>query len=325
MIWWFRSLRTGWFTDSNSKCSGCTQELQHTCHSSRRYCGWPWLCCCTCSWSPRRLHGDQVTNTTLFPICLIALESIFSFVSLSGTSLVWRFLATPESYAHPLYKQKIVEAGYDSTEYTHMYGRGRWPGAAHRVLKSPFFENWKNKIAPDETEIGQPIIGSTTTFHNVSHSTTLISFRILIIAVYTLGFIHNFALYPLNVCNRRRRCQDFLEKFPTLQHRVMWIVWSCMLGWVQLTSRKSSQRQLWSGVYLRRLKSLLSRGFMDFLKPNLNTLQAQCCKLSKIVDPYILQCLVKCVHNKVHHGPPWAQISMADGSVRLVTLPLRQA
>nr|PNR59193.1 hypothetical protein PHYPA_001984 [Physcomitrium patens] len=83
-----------------------------------------------------------------------------------GVCMGTRFLATPESYAHPLYKQKIVEAGYDSTEYTHMYGRGRWPGAAHRVLKSPFFENWKNKIAPDETEIGQPIIGSTTTFHN---------------------------------------------------------------------------------------------------------------------------------------------------------------
>jgi len=81
-------------------------------------------------------------------------------------------LATTESYAHPLYKQKIVEVDEEgSTEYTHVFGRARWPGAAHRVLKTPFFETWKNKIAADETEFGQPIIGSTTIFDNVSYST----------------------------------------------------------------------------------------------------------------------------------------------------------
>lgn len=79
-------------------------------------------------------------------------------------------MATTESYAHPLYKQKIVEAddAANSTEYTHVFGRARWPGAAHRVLKTPFFETWKNNIAADESEMGQPIIGSTTIFDIVS-------------------------------------------------------------------------------------------------------------------------------------------------------------
>lgn len=84
-----------------------------------------------------------------------------------GICMGTRFLVTTESYAHPLYKQKIVEVDdASSTEYTHVFGRARWPGAAHRVLKTPFFETWKNKIAADENEVGQPIIGSTTIFEN---------------------------------------------------------------------------------------------------------------------------------------------------------------
>lgn len=84
-----------------------------------------------------------------------------------GICMGTRFLATTESYAHPLYKQKIVEIDEEgSTEYTHVFGRDRWPGAAQRVLKTPFFETWKNKIAADENELGQPIIGSTTIFDN---------------------------------------------------------------------------------------------------------------------------------------------------------------
>jgi len=84
-----------------------------------------------------------------------------------GICMGTRFLATTESHAHPLYKQKIVEVDEEgSTEYTDVFGRARWPGAAHRVLKTPFFETWKSKIAADETEHGQPIIGSTTIFDN---------------------------------------------------------------------------------------------------------------------------------------------------------------
>jgi NAD(P)H-dependent flavin oxidoreductase YrpB (nitropropane dioxygenase family) len=85
--------------------------------------------------------------------------------------LVWnRFLATTESYAHPQYKQKIVEMGDElGTEHTLVFGRARWPGAAHRVLKTPFFETWKHKIAADETELGQPSIGRTIIFEHVRY------------------------------------------------------------------------------------------------------------------------------------------------------------
>ncbi|XP_050372555.1 uncharacterized protein LOC126790383 [Argentina anserina] len=76
-----------------------------------------------------------------------------------GVSLGTRFLATEESYAHPIYKRKLVE--YDSTEYTDIFGRARWPKAPHRVLKTPFFNEWKC-LPAHETEASQPVIGRTT-------------------------------------------------------------------------------------------------------------------------------------------------------------------
>lgn len=84
-----------------------------------------------------------------------------------GICMGTRFAATTESTAHPLYKKMILESGSDGTEHTDMFGRGRWPGALHRVLKTPFFETWKNKLAADDTEFGQPTLGRTTMFENV--------------------------------------------------------------------------------------------------------------------------------------------------------------
>ncbi|XP_010520906.1 PREDICTED: uncharacterized protein LOC104799917 [Tarenaya hassleriana] len=76
-----------------------------------------------------------------------------------GISLGTRFLATHESFAHPTYKRKLVE--FDETEYTDVFGRARWPGAPHRVLRTPFFKDWRS-LPSDETELNQPIIGRST-------------------------------------------------------------------------------------------------------------------------------------------------------------------
>ncbi|KAL3515523.1 hypothetical protein ACH5RR_022425 [Cinchona calisaya] len=76
-----------------------------------------------------------------------------------GIAMGTRFLATDESYAHPAYKRKLIEL--DETEYTNIFGRARWPGAPHRVLKTPFFMNWRT-LPSDENETNQPIIGHST-------------------------------------------------------------------------------------------------------------------------------------------------------------------
>ncbi|KAK8586154.1 hypothetical protein V6N13_130676 [Hibiscus sabdariffa] len=73
-----------------------------------------------------------------------------------GICMGTRFLATHESYAHPMYKQKLIEL--DTTEYTDVFGRARWPGAPHRVLQTPFFCDWKS-LPAQENESNQPIIG----------------------------------------------------------------------------------------------------------------------------------------------------------------------
>lgn len=76
-----------------------------------------------------------------------------------GVCLGTRFLATEESYAHPIYKRKLVEL--DETEYTDVFGRARWPDAPHRVLQTPFFKEWRS-LPTHESEANQFVIGHST-------------------------------------------------------------------------------------------------------------------------------------------------------------------
>ncbi|XP_020575851.1 uncharacterized protein LOC110021628 [Phalaenopsis equestris] len=76
-----------------------------------------------------------------------------------GVCLGTRFVATIESFAHTLYKKKLVE--YEKTEYTNVFGRSRWPNAPHRVLETPFFNECRH-LPDNENEENQPIIGHST-------------------------------------------------------------------------------------------------------------------------------------------------------------------
>ena len=81
-----------------------------------------------------------------------------------AVSIGTRFLATTESTAHPLYKQKIVEAGEQDTVRTTIFGY-TWPNAPHRTLRTRFVEQWigdqarGNEARPDEPVIGETRIG----------------------------------------------------------------------------------------------------------------------------------------------------------------------
>lgn len=79
-----------------------------------------------------------------------------------GVCLGTRFVATEESFAHPIYKQKLIEMSH--TDYTNIFGRARWPDAPQRVLETPFYDEWKNNFPDQETEKDQPIIG-----HSIIH------------------------------------------------------------------------------------------------------------------------------------------------------------
>ncbi|KAK2971781.1 hypothetical protein RJ640_018470 [Escallonia rubra] len=106
-----------------------------------------------------------------------------------GVCLGTRFVATEESYAHPAYKRKLVELG--KTEYTDVFGRARWPGAPQRVLKIPFFMDWRT-LPNHENETNQPVIGRTT-IHGMEKE--IRRFAGTVPNVTTTGDIESMAMY----------------------------------------------------------------------------------------------------------------------------------
>lgn len=81
-----------------------------------------------------------------------------------GAVIGTRLIATPEAYAHPVYKQKVLDANEDQTVRTTLFGFG-WPNAPHRTLRTPFVEHWLPEEArgseqrSDEPRIGETKIG----------------------------------------------------------------------------------------------------------------------------------------------------------------------
>ncbi len=91
---------------------------------------------------------------------LVAALSLGAQAVMIGT----RLIATPEAYAHPAYKQKILAATEDQTVRTTLFGHG-WPDAPHRTLRTPFVERWLpeetrgSEQRPDEPRIGETRMG----------------------------------------------------------------------------------------------------------------------------------------------------------------------
>ncbi|HSF14620.1 MAG TPA: nitronate monooxygenase family protein [Vicinamibacteria bacterium] len=78
-----------------------------------------------------------------------------------------RFLVTPESHAHPFYKQQVLAATEADTVRTTLFGHG-WPDAPHRTLRTAFVEEWLGREArgsesrPDEPVVGEARIAGHT-------------------------------------------------------------------------------------------------------------------------------------------------------------------
>ncbi|WP_028349239.1 NAD(P)H-dependent flavin oxidoreductase [Bradyrhizobium murdochi] len=78
-----------------------------------------------------------------------------------GVMIGTRLIATPEAYAHPVYKQKILDATEDQTVRTTLFGYG-WPNAPHRTLRTPFVERWlPEETRGSEQRSDEPRIGET--------------------------------------------------------------------------------------------------------------------------------------------------------------------
>ncbi len=58
-----------------------------------------------------------------------------------------RFIATRESAAHPIYKQKVIDAREDQTVYTMLFDIG-WSDAPHRVIPNHTIAQWERAGRP---------------------------------------------------------------------------------------------------------------------------------------------------------------------------------
>src|SRR5262245_928768 len=78
-----------------------------------------------------------------------------------AAALGTRFLATPESRAHPRYKELLLSSTAKDTALTTLFGVG-WPHAPHRALRTPFVEKWLHDEARgQEGRPDDPVIGRT--------------------------------------------------------------------------------------------------------------------------------------------------------------------
>jgi NAD(P)H-dependent flavin oxidoreductase YrpB (nitropropane dioxygenase family) len=79
-----------------------------------------------------------------------------------GVLIGTRFIASAESYAHDLYKSKLLAACEEDTVRTTLFGNG-WPNAYVRTLRTPFVERWlPDEQRGSEQRPDEPIIGEVT-------------------------------------------------------------------------------------------------------------------------------------------------------------------
>jgi NAD(P)H-dependent flavin oxidoreductase YrpB (nitropropane dioxygenase family) len=109
-----------------------------------------------------------------------------------AVSIGTRFLATTESTAHPLYKQKILEAREGDTVRSTLFGFN-WPNAPHRTLRTAFVEQWlANQQRGSESRPDEPVIGETRI---AGERVAIRRFMGFTPSVDTAGDIESMALY----------------------------------------------------------------------------------------------------------------------------------
>jgi nitronate monooxygenase len=88
---------------------------------------------------------------------LLAALALGAQAAMIGT----RFIATPEAYAHQVYKQMVLAATEDQTVRTTLFGHG-WPNAPHRTLRTAFVDQWlPEERRGSEQRSDEPVIGQT--------------------------------------------------------------------------------------------------------------------------------------------------------------------
>lgn len=103
-----------------------------------------------------------------------------------------RFICTPESTAHPRYRERLIAAHEGDTVRTILFGYG-WPNAPHRVLRTAFVEQWlDNEARAQESRPDEPAVG---TLRLGEHEIPQLRFMGIPPNIGTTGDIDSMALY----------------------------------------------------------------------------------------------------------------------------------
>ena len=69
----------------------------------------------------------------------------------AGAWIGTRFIASQEADAHPVYKEKVLQAAETDTVYSRLFD-GDWPDAPHRTLRNSTVTNWEASGSPPSGE-----------------------------------------------------------------------------------------------------------------------------------------------------------------------------
>ena len=111
-----------------------------------------------------------------------------------GVSFGTRFVASDEFYAHPIYKQRIVDATAEDTVYFADLYNEWWPNAPHRVLRNKLVEEWEAAGRPPP---GQRPGEGTTIGTKRSLGGSLVEWPRYAVGVITPDFEGDFDLAPM--------------------------------------------------------------------------------------------------------------------------------
>ncbi|MGO9452619.1 MAG: NAD(P)H-dependent flavin oxidoreductase [Candidatus Binataceae bacterium] len=104
-----------------------------------------------------------------------------------------QFLASEESSAHSIYKQRLLTAHASDTIHTKLYDVG-WPDAAHRVIRTKVVEEWERAGCPEPGKRpgeGQQI----ATTHGWGIDAPLLKYAVSTPAEYVEGDIESLPFY----------------------------------------------------------------------------------------------------------------------------------
>ncbi len=109
-----------------------------------------------------------------------------------------RFLASKESAAHPLYKQRVVQARAEDTVCLDLFDIG-WPDAPHRVLRTGAVEEWERAgrpasgHRPGEGQVMGALRRSGTELQ-------LVKYSVMAPSIYFEGDVEGLPLYAGQSC-----------------------------------------------------------------------------------------------------------------------------